>query len=157
MIISNIDEIIASTGSRPDLSFLHEIRIAIDPVLECVPKLAPHIDPNFHSCGTVRPHGERELRQPEKGFYIVGAKSYGRAPNFLLLTGYEQVRSVAAALVGDWETAKNVELKLPETGVCRTLANDCCGPINPRANLNKIVFYLAHPRRAFKKIKYYIT
>jgi hypothetical protein len=32
----------------------------------------------------------------------VGMKSYGRAPTFLLATGYEQVRSVVAALVGDW-------------------------------------------------------
>ena len=45
-------------------------------------------------------------------------KSYGRAPTFLLRTGYEQVRSVAAALAGDWEAARQVELVLPETGVC---------------------------------------
>ncbi len=45
-------------------------------------------------------------------------KSYGRAPTFLALTGYEQVRSVAAALAGDLESADRVELTLPETGVC---------------------------------------
>ena len=45
-------------------------------------------------------------------------KSYGRAPTFLLRTGYEQVRSVVAALAGDWEAARQVELVLPETGVC---------------------------------------
>ena len=45
-------------------------------------------------------------------------KSYGRAPTFLLRTGYEQVRSVAAALAGDLESAREVELVLPETGVC---------------------------------------
>lgn len=45
-------------------------------------------------------------------------KSYGRAPTFLALTGYEQVRSVAAALVNDREAAERVELTLPETGVC---------------------------------------
>jgi hypothetical protein len=53
----------------------------------------------------------------------VGMKSYGRAPTFLTLTGYEQVRSVVAALVGDWEAARNVELVLPETGVCSTDAD----------------------------------
>ena len=83
-----------------------------------MPELAPLIDPNIHSCGTVRPHGEKELRQPEKDFYVVGMKSYGRAPTFLLATGYEQVRSVVAGLVGDWEAAANVQLNLPETGVC---------------------------------------
>src|SRR5688500_19399222 len=89
------------------------------------------IDPNVHSCGTVRPHGEAELRQPEKNFYIVGMKSYGRAPTFLLATGYEQVRSVVAALAGGWEAARDVQLNLPETGVCNTdlSANgSCCGP-----------------------------
>lgn len=47
-------------------------------------------------------------------------KSYGRAPTFLLATGYEQVRSVTDALAGDWEAAERVELDLPETGVCST-------------------------------------
>ena len=80
--------------------------------------LAPLIDPNVHSCGTVPPHGAPVLAHPEPGFYVVGMKSYGRAPTFLLLTGYEQVRSVAAALTGDEAGARTVELVLPETGVC---------------------------------------
>lgn len=116
--IEGIDEIISNTGSRPDLSFVREVRVTTDPSLECVSELAPLIDPNVHSCGTVRPHGEKELRQLEKDFYIVGSKSYGRAPTFLMATGYEQVRSVVAALVGDMESAERVELELPETGVC---------------------------------------
>ncbi|WDH80669.1 NAD(P)-binding domain-containing protein [Paenibacillus urinalis] len=117
--VNSVDEIIISTGSRPDLSFLREIRLDMDSSIESVRALAPLIDPNIHSCGTVRPHGERELRQPESNFYIVGAKSYGRAPTFLMTTGYEQVRSITAALVGDYEAAEKVELVLPETGVCR--------------------------------------
>ncbi|HSI66793.1 MAG TPA: NAD(P)-binding domain-containing protein [Planococcus sp. (in: firmicutes)] len=112
------DEIIANTGSHPNFDFLREIRYSADPALESVPELAPLIDPNVHSCGTVRPHGEKELRQPEKDFYIIGAKSYGRAPTFLMATGYEQARSVAAHLAGDYESAKRIELNLPETGVC---------------------------------------
>lgn len=112
------DEIIANTGSKPDFSFLREVRYSFDPALESVPALAPLIDPNVHSCGTVRPHGEQELRQPEKDFYIIGVKSYGRAPTFLMATGYEQARSVVAHLSGDTEAAKRVELNLPETGVC---------------------------------------
>ena len=88
------------------------------PALECPPALAPLIDPNVHSCGTVRPHGARELAQPEPGFYFAGMKSYGRAPTFLMLTGYEQVRSIAAEIAGDHEAARKVELVLPETGVC---------------------------------------
>ncbi|MGG3643333.1 hypothetical protein ABES38_18410 [Bacillus gobiensis] len=118
--MKDINEIIVNTGSRPDFSFLNEIRLDIDPAVESTTKLAPLIDPNLHSCGTVRPHGEQELRQPETHFYIAGIKSYGRAPTFLMATGYEQVRSIAAYLSGDFEEAKKVKLKLPETGVCST-------------------------------------
>jgi thioredoxin reductase len=126
-----IDELIVATGFRPDLGFLNELRLALDPALECPPALAPLIDPNQHSCGTVRPHGAQELAQPEPGFYIAGMKSYGRAPTFLMLTGYEQVRSIAAELAGDRKAARRVELVLPETGVCNVTASapvsGCCG------------------------------
>ncbi|PUB14635.1 NAD(P)-binding domain-containing protein [Paenisporosarcina sp. OV554] len=127
--IQNIDQIIANTGSRPDFSFLREIRLEIDSTTESVSALAPLIDPNIHSCGTVRPHGEAELRQPEKNFYVVGMKSYGRAPTFLMATGYEQVRSIVAHLTGDQEAATRVELDLPETGVCSSTIrgkSSCC-------------------------------
>ncbi|HET7036727.1 MAG TPA: FAD-dependent oxidoreductase [Thermomicrobiaceae bacterium] len=113
-----VDEIVAVTGFRPDLSPLAELRLELDPAVESPRALAPLIDPNIHSCGTVRPHGAEELKHPETDFYLVGMKSYGRAPTFLMLTGYEQVRSVVAALQGDWERARAVELELPETGVC---------------------------------------
>jgi thioredoxin reductase len=118
--IEGISEVISNTGARPDLAFLKEVRIDMDSSIESVAALATLIDPNIHSCGTVRPHGEQELRQPEHNLYIVGAKSYGRAPTFLMATGYEQVRSIVAALIGDWESAEKVELDLPETGVCST-------------------------------------
>lgn len=113
-----VDEVIVLTGFRPDLSFLSEIRLGLDERLQAPTELAPLIDPNQHSCGTVYPHGHRELSHPEPGVYLVGMKSYGRAPTFLAMTGYEQVRSVAAAIAGDLESADRVELTLPETGVC---------------------------------------
>lgn len=126
--LGSIDEIVSNTGTRPDYSFLREVRIDFDSTVESVPALADLIDPNQHSCGTVRAHGEFELKQSEKDFYIVGMKSYGRAPTFLMATGYEQVRSVVAALVGDWEAARRVELDLPETGVCSSGGDEpCCG------------------------------
>jgi thioredoxin reductase len=132
-----VDELVVATGLRPDLDFLREIRLSLDPALECPPALAPLIDPNLHSCGTVRPHGARELSQPDPGFYFAGIKSYGRAPTFLMLTGYEQVRSIVAEIAGDHEAAHKVELVLPETGVCSgpgplvsaqaEAAAGCCG------------------------------
>src|SRR3546814_3202733 len=70
-----------------------------------------------------------ELAQPDTGFYIAGIKSYGRAPTFLMATGYEQVRSIAAALAGDMTAADDVQLDLPETGVCSSDPDEdggCC-------------------------------
>ena len=129
--IEDIDEIIVATGGRPDLSIGSELRVKLDPWIEATEQLAPLIDPNVHSCGTVRPHGHRELAHPEARFYAVGAKSYGRAPNFLLATGHEQVRSVVAALAGDLVAADDVQLELPQTGVCSTqfdeASSGCCG------------------------------
>ncbi|MFI9565364.1 MULTISPECIES: NAD(P)-binding domain-containing protein [Streptomyces] len=113
-----VDEVIVLTGFRPDLSFLSELRLGLDERLQAPTALAPLIDPNVHSCGTVYPHGVNELSHPEKGVYLVGMKSYGRAPTFLAMTGYEQVRSITAAIAGDQEAAERVELTLPETGVC---------------------------------------
>ena len=118
--IGPVDRIIAATGQRPDLTLTRELRLDLDPWLESTKALGPLIDPNLHSCGSVPPHGHRELSHPEPGFYTVGIKSYGRAPTFLLLTGYEQVRSVAAAIAGDLAAADDVHLVLPETGVCTT-------------------------------------
>jgi hypothetical protein len=116
------DRIVAATGFRPDHSIADELRLDLDPALGCTRELAPLIDPNLHSCGTVRPHGVDELAHPEPGYFIVGMKSYGRAPTFLLATGHEQVRSIVAALAGDWDAARTVELELPETGVCSVTA-----------------------------------
>lgn len=132
-----VAEVIAVTGFRPELSWLSEIRLGLDGTLQAPVRLAPLIDPNVHSCGTVYPHGAAELTHPEPGFYLAGMKSYGRAPSFLALTGYEQVRSIAAELTGDHEAATRVELTLPDTGVCGgtglfddpagASAGGCCG------------------------------
>ncbi len=134
-VAEGVDEVIVVTGFRPDLSIVSELRLDLDPVLQAPRALAPLIDPNVHSCGTVYPHGARELAHPESGFYLAGMKSYGRAPSFLTLTGFEQTRSIVAAIAGDHEAAARVELVLPETGVCGgsgqfdedSSGGGCCG------------------------------
>ncbi|MBT1004455.1 NAD(P)-binding protein [Paenarthrobacter sp. DKR-5] len=141
--VLGVDVLIPATGFRPDLDILKEIRLDLDPGVEAPRELGPLIDPDFHSCGTVPPHGARLLAHPDRDFYIAGMKSYGRAPTFLLATGYEQVRSIAAALAGDQEAADRVQLELPETGVCSTdigsscdapaaEASSCCGSSGPQ-------------------------
>jgi len=131
-----VDRVIAATGFRPDLGILSELRLDLDPAVDAPRALGPLIDPDFHSCGTVPAHGARILAHPEKDFYLAGMKSYGRAPTFLMATGYEQVRSIAAALAGDTAAADAVELELPETGVCSTNLpsreeDSCCGVSEP--------------------------
>lgn len=133
----DVDVIVAATGHRPDLRMNRELRLGLDDALECTEALGPLIDPNVHSCGSVRPHGAVELAHPEPDFYVIGSKSYGRAPTFLLATGYEQARSVAAMIGGDRAAAERVELDLPETGVCKSglvveedagAGGSCCAP-----------------------------
>ncbi|WP_209370086.1 NAD(P)-binding domain-containing protein [Brevibacterium renqingii] len=140
-----VDRLVPTTGFRPALDFLRELRLDLDPVVEAPTQLGPLIDPEHHSCGTVPPHGASLLAHPEQDFYIAGMKSYGRAPTFLMFTGYEQVRSIVAALAGDQDAADRVELVLPETGVCSAdigascdtslgMADEtanCCGPAEP--------------------------
>lgn len=139
----NVDLLIPATGFRPDLDILREVRLELDPGIEAPRALGPLIDPEFHSCGTVPPHGAKLLAHPDQDFYIAGMKSYGRAPTFLLATGYEQVRSIAAALAGDHQAAERVQLSLPETGVCSSdfggscdttpaAATDACCPPGPQ-------------------------
>ncbi len=113
-----VDLVVPATGFRPDLEPLSELRVDLDQTVEAPRALGPLIDPEFHSCGSVTAHGERVLAHPEPNFYVVGMKSYGRAPTFLMATGYEQVRSIAAYLSGDRAAADLVQLQLPETGVC---------------------------------------
>ncbi|MBQ3358703.1 MAG: NAD(P)-binding domain-containing protein [Microbacterium sp.] len=133
------DRVVVLTGFRPDLSFLSELRLELDSTLQAPTRIAAEVDPNIHSCGSVAATGAADLAHPEPGFYMVGAKSYGRAPTFLALTGYEQVRSVVAELTGDHEAARRVELVLPDTGVCggaglfdasgASLGGACCAPL----------------------------
>ncbi len=140
--VEGVDEVVVVTGFRPDLTWLTEVRLDLDPVLSSPRTLAPLIDPNVHSCGTVYPHGAAELAQPEQGLYLAGMKSYGRAPSFLAMTGFEQTRSIVAAIAGDHEAAARVELVLPESGVCggsgvfdgqptESTGGACCVPDSP--------------------------
>ena len=129
------DVVVNATGFRPNLDMLREIRLELDDIVEAPRRLAPLIDPNVHTCGTVEPHGFAELEHPEPAFFLAGMKSYGRAPTFLLATGYEQVRSITAWIAGDLSAATNVELVLPATGVCSTSlpAGSSCG-VDPAAS-----------------------
>jgi hypothetical protein len=117
-LVVEADAVIAATGFRPDHGIAAELRLGLDPALESTAVLGPIIDPNVHTCGTVPAHGIAELAHPEPGYVIVGMKSYGRAPTFLLATGYQQVRSVVAALAGDQAGALHRDQGPPAAALC---------------------------------------
>ncbi|MCT2530147.1 NAD(P)-binding domain-containing protein [SAR92 clade bacterium H921] len=119
-----VDRIIVATGFRPNLQMLREVRLDIDHVAEAPSNLAPLIDPNLHFCGSVRAHGVEELSHFDEHFFIAGMKSYGRAPTFLMLTGYEQVRSIAAELAGEHDAARHTAIKFPGKTLNKSA---CCG------------------------------
>ena len=50
-------------------------------------------------CLAYPPPGPETLRNPEPGFFILGAKSYGRNSQFLLRTGWQQVDHVFGTLL----------------------------------------------------------
>lgn len=116
--ISAVHEIIGATGARPNLEMTRELRTSLDPSLESSQALAALIDPNLHSCGTVRPITYRDLKHIESRYFSVGAKSYGRAPNFLMHTGYQQVRSVVEALIDEPGDLEGPEVQVPDTVNC---------------------------------------
>lgn len=118
------DHIIVATGFRPDLDMLRELRLDLDQIVEAPSQLAPLIDPNLHSCGSVRAHGVDELSHNDAHFYIAGMKSYGRAPTFLMLTGYEQVRSIVESLAGNEAAARRVQVRFP--GAPEAQSGTCC-------------------------------
>jgi hypothetical protein len=94
-----VDEIVVATGQRPDRAMHGALPLDLDADLQCPTALAPLIDPRRHSCRTALAHGAQQLAHARlPGFYVAGIKSYGRAPTFLMATGYGQVVSIADAL-----------------------------------------------------------
>jgi FAD dependent oxidoreductase len=128
------DQVIVATGFRPDHTIAVELRLALEPALESAAALGPLIDPNLHTCGTVPAHGIAELAHPEPGYVIVGMKSYGRAPTFLLATGYQQVCSVVAALAGDHTAASRHDQGPPAAALCARNRDCSPGPAAGRSH-----------------------
>jgi thioredoxin reductase len=90
-----VDEIIAATGFRPDLTLTRELQVQTCWATEgTYPLAASLLGETAADCLAAPAGGAEMLLHPEPGYFTVGMKSYGRSPNFLLRTGYEQVSSV---------------------------------------------------------------
>jgi thioredoxin reductase len=96
-----VERLVANVGYTPDTGLYRELQVH-----ECYASLAPmnlaaalakHAGVD---CLQVPAQGANVLRNPEPNFYILGSKSYGRNSNFLLRTGFEQVREVFTLISG---------------------------------------------------------
>ena len=97
--VEEADQVMVHCGYGPDTSLSRELRVH-----ECFESLAPMklaaalAGAGTRDCTAIPAFGADMLANPEPGFYIVGAKSYGRSSSFLLQTGYRQVADVLARL-----------------------------------------------------------
>jgi len=97
--VEEVERIIVNTGFGPDDSLYRELQVH-----ECYASRGPMklstalLGAGATDCLTTPAFGADVLANPEPGFYILGNKSYGRNPNFLLETGFKQVEDVVAAV-----------------------------------------------------------
>jgi thioredoxin reductase len=97
----DVERVIANVGYTPDTDLYRELQIH-----ECYATLGPMglaaalLKHGGGDCLTMPSQGPAALRNPEPNFYILGAKSYGRNSNFLLRTGFEQIRDVFTLIMG---------------------------------------------------------
>lgn len=96
-----VENIIANIGYTPNNELYRELQVH-----ECYASLGPMnlaaalLKQAGGDCLKIGPQGAQTLRNPEPNFYILGSKSYGRGSNFLLRTGFEQIREVFTLLTG---------------------------------------------------------
>jgi hypothetical protein len=95
-----VDHVIGLTGYRPDLSIISELAIDIDPATEGSAGLARALS-NLTDCLSIPMVTPEDLASGERGFYLAGAKSYGRARTFLLQSGYAQLETILNRLASD--------------------------------------------------------
>jgi glycine/D-amino acid oxidase-like deaminating enzyme len=93
------DAVAGLTGYRPDLSFLSELALEVSPVSEGAARLTRALS-SVTDCLSVPAVAPRDLESGEPGFHLIGSKSYGRLPTFLLQTGRAQIETILDGLGG---------------------------------------------------------
>src|SRR5262249_17728760 len=97
--LEEADQGIVNTGFGPGDSLYRELQVH-----ECYASRAPYqlaaalLGADAGDCLTTPAFGADVLANPEPDFFILGHKSYGRSPHFLLQTGYQQVADVVEKL-----------------------------------------------------------
>jgi thioredoxin reductase len=97
--VEEVDEVLVNTGFGPDDSITRELQVHECYGTRGTMKLSTALlGARSKDCLDTPAFGIDALRNPEPGLFILGHKSYGRNPSFLLETGYRQVADVVAAL-----------------------------------------------------------
>lgn len=96
-----VERVIAQVGYVPDIDLYRELQVhqcyASEGPMALAAALLKHAGGD---CLTIPSQGANALKTTEPGFFVLGAKSYGRNSSFLLKTGFEQVREVFALIMG---------------------------------------------------------
>jgi hypothetical protein len=96
------DVVVNQTGFRPDLSIHRELQVHQCYATEGTMNLAGALlGAAGGDCMEQSGHGPESLLNPEPGFFVLGSKSYGRNPEFLLRVGHEQIRDAFRLIAGD--------------------------------------------------------
>lgn len=105
-VVTDIDDIVAHVGFRPDLSLYRELLIhqcyASEGPMQLAASLLASAGANA-DCLAQTSAGPATLLSPEPDFFILGAKSYGRGSNFLIRLGLEQIQDVLTLLNAELE------------------------------------------------------
>lgn len=93
--LEEAEQVIVNAGSGPDLSLGRQLHVH-----ECWATRAPMGVANaLRAAGGPHAAASAEaLAHPEPGFFVVGARSYGRLDGFLLTTGFAQAESAIGML-----------------------------------------------------------
>ncbi len=97
-----VDRVIATVGYGPDNSIYRELQIH-----ECYASRGPMklaaalLGASSADCLAQESAGADTLKNPEPNFFIIGNKSYGRNPTFLIRMGLSQIVEVFSLISGD--------------------------------------------------------
>ena len=103
VVVVVVDEVVANVGFRPDMSISRELQVHHCYATEGPMKLAAQLMASGSGggdCLAQTSGGAASLLSPERGFLVLGMKSYGRSSKFLLKIGNEQIAHAIALLEG---------------------------------------------------------
>lgn len=95
--IIEVDEVISLTGYRPNLEMLRETTVEVSNITEGSRGLYKALS-NITDCLAKIEINPKDLQSGEPNLFIVGVKSYGRNPGFLLQSGLDQLESVFSTI-----------------------------------------------------------